>query len=87
MGGQIVGGRVCGKGQGGGARRVGDGGLVKGVGEGWWGRGWGEALIEVLNKTGIITLSLVIGNAHYQTNRPKSQFSGDFPNFRQGIPL
>ena len=25
-----------------------------GVG-GWWGRGWGEALIEVLNKTGIVT--------------------------------
>ena len=31
-GGQILGGRGCGKGQGGGARRV---------GEGWWGKGVG----------------------------------------------
>ena len=31
-----------------------------GGGEGGGGEGWGEALIEVLNKTGIVTFSLVI---------------------------
>ena len=44
---------------------------------GWWGgegggeRGWGEALIEVLNKTGIVTLSLVIVMHITRRNRPK----------------
>ena len=32
-----------------------------GGGEGGGEGGWGEALIKVLNKTGIVTLSLVIG--------------------------
>ena len=33
------------------------GGAMMGVGEGGWGRGWGEAFIEVLNKTGIVTFN------------------------------
>ena len=54
MGGQIVGGRGCGKGQGsggkkGGARGMGQGGGVRGA------RGWNVYLNEVLNKTGIVT--------------------------------
>ena len=67
-GGQIVGGRGCGKGQGtggkkGGARGVRQGGGARGVGQGGWGkgggvrgvRGWNLYLNEVLNKTGIVT--------------------------------
>ena len=53
MGGQIVAGRGCGKGQGTGARRVGEGGWGKGWGKG--ARGWNLYLNEVLNKTGIVT--------------------------------
>ena len=44
-----------------GPRRVQEGGWDKGGGEGGGEGGWGEALIEVLNKTGIVTLILVIG--------------------------
>ena len=50
----------CGKGQGGGGKKGGARGWGDGGGEGGGERGWGEALIKVLNKKGIITLSLVI---------------------------
>ena len=56
------------------------GGAMMGVGRGW-GRGWGEALIEVLNKTGIVTMSLVIGMHITRRNRLKIAISGGFPNF------
>ena len=46
------------------------------------GRGWGEALIEVLSKTGIVTFSLVIVMHFTRRNRPKS---GEIPDFR-GYP-
>ena len=39
---------------------MGKGGWVKGGGEGGGEGGWGEALIKVLNKTGIVAFSLVI---------------------------
>ena len=60
-GGQIVVGMGCRKGQGGGDKKGGGRGWGDGGGESGGERGWGEALIKVLNKTGIITLSLVIG--------------------------
>ena len=49
----------CGKGQGGGGKKVGARGWGKGDkgGQG----GWNLYLNEVLNKTGIVTLILVIG--------------------------
>ena len=56
----MLGERVAERGKGVGPRRVAKGGWVKGVGR-VVGKGVGEALIEVLNKTGIITFSLVIG--------------------------
>ena len=59
-----------------------DGG-EEGGGEG----GWGEALIEVLNKTGIVTLSLVIGMHIMGQNRLKIAISRGFPHFWQGIPV
>ena len=59
-------------------RRVGQGGWGKGVG-----RGVGEALIEVLNKTGIVTFSLVIVKHFTRLNRPKSWGIPDFG----GIPV
>ena len=49
-------------------------------------KGWGEALIEVLNKTGIVTLSLVIGMHITGRNRLKSQFQGGFPIFGRESP-
>ena len=57
-GGQTVGKRGCGKGQGtggkkGGGRGVGKGGGGRGWGKG--GKGWNLYLNEVLNKTGIVT--------------------------------
>ena len=51
---KIVGGRFCRKGQGGGGKKGGGRGVGEGGGEGGGERGWGEALIEVLNKTGIV---------------------------------
>ena len=48
--------------------------------------GWGEALIKILNKTGIITLSLVIGMHITGRNRPKSRFQGGFPIFGRESP-
>ena len=74
---------VAERGKGVGPRRVREGGWDKGGGEG----GWGEALIEVLNKTGIVTLILVIGMHITRRNRPKSRFSGGFPSFWKGIPV
>ena len=57
-----------------------------GGGEGGGKGGWGQALIEVLNKTGIITFSLVIGMHIMRRNWPKSRFLGGFPKFWQEIP-
>ena len=47
-------GKVLQKGARGGGKKGGGRGVGKGGGEGGGERGWGEALIEVLNKTGII---------------------------------
>ena len=58
-----------------------------GGGEGGGEGGWGEALIEVLNKTGIVTLSLVVVMHITGQNRPKIVISRGFPRFWQGIPL
>ena len=80
-GGQIVSGMGCGKGQGGGGKKDGQGGWGDGGGEGGGERGWGEALIEVLNKTGIVTLSLVIGMHITRRNWPKIAISRGFPQF------
>ena len=85
-GGQIVGGSCCRKGQGGGAKKGGGRGWGKGGGEGGGEGGWGEALIKVLNKTGIVTLILVIGMHITRRNRPKSRFSGGFPVFGRESP-
>ena len=52
---------------------------VGGGGEG----GWGEAFIKVLNKTGIVTFSLVIVMHFTRLNRPKSQ---GIPIFRGVSP-
>ena len=49
-----------------------------GGGEGGGEGEWGEALIEVLNKTGIVTFSLVIIMHFTRRNRPKSR---GIPNF------
>ena len=72
---------VAERGKGVGPRRVREGGWDKGGGEGGGEGGWGEALIEVLNKTGIVTLILVIGMHITRRNQPKSRFSGGFPSF------
>ena len=61
-------------------------GWAKGGGEGGGEGGWGEALIEVLNKTGIVTLILVIGMHITRRNRPKSRFSGGSPVFGRESP-
>ena len=46
------------------------------------GKGVGKRLkIEVLNKTGIVTLSLVIVKHFTRRNRPKSRFSRGIPDF------
>ena len=82
-GAQIVGGRGCRKGQGGGAKKGGGRGWGKGGGEGGMEGGWGEALIKVLNKTGIVTFSLVIIKHFTRRNRPKSR---GIPIFG-GIPV
>ena len=78
---------VAERGKGVGPRRVGEGGGVRGWGKVVGKGGGGEALIEVLNKIGIVTLILVIGMHITRRNRPKSRFSGGFPSFWQGIPV
>ena len=70
---------VAERGKGVGARRVGEGGGVRGWGKG--GKGWNLYLNEVLNKTGIVTLSLVIGMHITRRNRPKFVISRGFPQF------
>ena len=60
---------------------MGEGGWGDGGGEGGGERGWGEALIEVLNKTGIVSFSSVTGMHITRRNRPKSRFSRGIPNF------
>ena len=69
-----------------GARGWGQEGWGKGGGEGGGEGGWGEALIEVLNKTGIVTLILVIGMHITRRNQPKSRFSGVSPVFGRESP-
>ena len=76
----------CGKGQGGGGKKGGARGWGDGGGEVGGERGWGEALIKVLNKTGIVTLSLVIGMHITRRNWPKNTFGG-FPQFLAGNSL
>ena len=66
------------------ARRVGEG-----VGQWGWGkgpRGWNLYLNKVLNKTGIVTLSLVIGMHITRLNRPKIVILGGFLNFGRESP-
>ena len=70
------------RGKGAGARRVGEGGWGKG-GQG----GWILYLNEVLNRTGIVTLSLVIRMHNTRRNRPKIMILRGFPQFWQGIPI
>ena len=55
-----------------------------GGGEGGGEGGWGEALIEVLNKTGIIR---VIGMHITRRNQPKLVILRGFPQFWQEIPV
>ena len=76
MGGQIVAGRGCGKGQGTGGKKGGG----RGVGQG--GQGGGIYLNEVLNKTGIVT-RLACRNERYDT---KSYEIGESPIF-EGFPV
>ena len=52
-------------------------GVGRVVGEG----GWGEALIEVLNKTGIVTFSLVIVMHFMRKNWPKLRGIPDFGGY------
>ena len=63
----------CRKGQGGGGKKGGA-------------RGWGEALIKVLNKTGIVTLSFVIGMHITRQNWPKNAIRGVSPIFSREFP-
>ena len=72
---------VAERGKGVGARRVGEGGWGDGGGEGGGERGWGEALIKVLNKTGIVTLSLVIVKHFTRRNQPKIAILTGIPDF------
>ena len=58
----------------------------EGVGKGGGVRGWNLFLNEVLNKTGIVTLSLVIGMHITGRNRPKIAISGGFPVFGRESP-
>ena len=59
-GAKLLGEGVAERGKGVGARRVGEGGVVRGWGKGEQ-RGWNLYLNENFNKTGIVTLILVIG--------------------------
>ena len=72
-GSKLLGEGVAERGKGVGARRVGQEGWGKG-GQG----GWNLYLNEVLNKTGIVTLSLVIGMHIMRRNQPKSWGIPDF---------
>ena len=85
MGAKLLWERVAERGKGVGARSVargwGDGG-----GEGGGERGWGEALIKVLNKTGIVTLSLVIGMHITRRNWLKNAIRGISPIFGREFP-
>ena len=67
-GAKLLGEGVAERGKGVGPRRVGEG-------------GWGEALIEVLNKTGIVTFSLVIIKHFMRRNRQKSRGIPDFGGY------
>ena len=69
------------RGKGVGAGRVVEKGWGDGGGEGGGERGWGEALIEVLNKRGIVTLSLVIVKHFTRRNRPKIAIFEGNPRF------
>ena len=80
--GKTVGGRVAERGQWGGAKNGGGKGVGRVVGKG----GLGEALIEVLNKTGIITLSLVIGMHITRQNWPTIAIFGGIPQFWREFP-
>ena len=82
----MFGGRGCRKRQGGRGKKGGGRGWGDGGGEGGGERGWGEALIEVLNKTGIVSFSSVIGMHITRRNRPKSRFSRGIPNFWEESP-
>ena len=82
----MLGGRGCRKRQGGRGKKGGGRGWGDGGGEGGGERGWGEALIEVLNKTGIVSFSSVIGMHITRRNRPKSRFSRGIPNFWEESP-
>ena len=64
-----------------GAGRVVEKGWGDGGGEGGGERGWGEALIEVLKKRGIVTLSLVIVKHFTRRNRPKITIFEGNPRF------
>ena len=64
----------------------GKGGVVRGWGKGEQG-GWNLYLNEIFNKTGIVTLILVIGMHIMRRNRPKLHFPGGFPNFWRESPL
>ena len=63
---------------------------ARGVGQGGWGKGeqggWNLYLNEVFNKTGIVTLSLVIGMHIKRQNWPKIAISRGFPNFGRESP-
>ena len=66
---------------------MGEGGWGDGGGEGGGERGWGEALIKVLNKTGIVTLSLVIVKHFTRRNRPKIAILRGIPDFLGNPPV
>ena len=80
----MLGGGVAERGKGVGSRRVWEGGWVRGGGEGGGEGGWGEVLIEVLNKTGIVTMILVIGM--HETKSAEIAFFRGFPQFLAGNP-
>ena len=68
-----------GRGKKGGGRGWGDRG-----GEGGGERGWGEALIEFLNKTGIVTSDSGVGT--HVPIRNRNEIAGESPYFG-GIPV
>ena len=75
---KLLGEGVVERGKGVGARRVGEGGWAKGSGVRGGVRGWILYLNEVLNKTGIVSFSSVIGMHITRRNRPKSWGIPDF---------
>ena len=62
------------------------GGGVRGVGQGVERGGGIYIKMKFSNKTGIVTLILVIRMHITRQNRPKSRFSGGFPNFWREFP-